>query len=410
VTGADPGLRGTEDRLRAAFRAQAGTVRPGTLRELRAPAGRGGAGRRPARWPAPAAAVLAVAAVVGALAGVRLAAGPRPGPAAAPGARPAFYVALPPAGYPGRPAATIHASASGKVVGRAVVHGQVLGAVAAAADGRTFVLSAYRIKPDSAIRPNSVTSFYRLTLAADGQVAALRRLPVTVPAGSQGAAVSSMALSGDGRTLAISVAPGGDQGDDRVEVVTLRTGRARTWTTPWNSGVWGLSWGSGPALGFLTLVPPAEGQELSYRLHLLDTSRPAGDLLAASTLIPLRAGLVESAILVNHGRDVVAWTRGPGPVRAPGPAILSEFSARTGQPLQLLYAVPSSGQYAGTGVVWSADASGAHLLVGINTPDAEGGQPVVFVKGHSVLGRVDRGRLTSLPVVDRGEPPQPAAW
>jgi hypothetical protein len=411
VTTSAPGLRGTEDRLRAALRAQAQTIRPGQLRELRHPDRRPArTGRQRVRRLAPAAAAVAVAAVIGVLAGVRLAAGPRPAPAAAAGGRPPFYVALPPPGDQGRPAATIHASATGRVLGRAVVHGQVLGAVTAAADGRTYVLSAYRIKPDSAIRPNSVTSFYRLTLAADGRVASLRRLPVTVPAGSQGATVSSMALSGDARTLAISVAPGTGQGDDRLEVVSLRTGRSRAWTTPWTNEVGSLSWGSGTALGFLTRVPPQAGRELSYQLHVLDTARPAGALLPASTPVPVRGGPVESAILVNHGRDVAAWTRGPGSARRPGAAILSEFSARTGQPLRLLYAVPGNGQYPGAGQVWSADPSGAHLLVGITTPDAEGGQPVVFVKGHAVLGRLDRGQLTQLPVIDQREPPQPAAW
>jgi hypothetical protein len=295
------------------------------------------------------------------------------------------------------------------------VHGQTLGRVAAAADDRTFVLSAYHRKPDGAIRPGSVTSFYRLRLTRDGQVASLRRLPLTVPAGAAGYyQVTAMALAGDGATLAVA-AGAGSTGPARLEAVSLRTGRARTWTAPSEDEIGGLSWGHGATFGILIpaeipLPSQPDAFQAGFRLRLLDTSRPAGDLMRASTPVPLSTGLAESAILINHGRDVVAWTRTPGTARLAGNALLSEFSTQTGRPLLLLYAVPSNGQFPGAGTVWSADPSGRHLLIGMTTPTEEGPQPGPFILGHAVFGRLDRGQLTPLPVIQPKEPPQPAAW
>ena len=419
-----------EDRLRAELRAQSQRTQPEDLRELRIPPSRPGLpawpelpirphgrprpGRRPARsrqWLAPVAAALAIAAVAGVLTGLRLTAGPSVVPAVSPGGRPPFYVALPPPGYPGRPAATIHASASGAVLGRVAVPGLTLGTVAAAADDRTFVLSAYRRKPDGAIRPDSVTSFYRLTLTGAGQVASLQRLRLAVPAGKLGYQVSSTALSGNGGTLAVSIIASGFRGTDRLEAVSLRTGRVRTWTAPWEAALQGLSWGHGVTFGFLTALPTGQGQEVArFRLRLLDTSRPAGDLVRSSALVPLSGGPVTSAILADHGRDVVAWTRRPSTAQHAGDVILSRFSAQTGQALQQLYAVPSNGQFPGAGAVWSADPSGQHLLIGITTPTRKGPQPGPFILGHAVFGRLDHGQLTPLPVIQPKVPPQPAAW
>jgi hypothetical protein len=405
-----------EDRLRAELWVQAQRTQPQQLRELRIPPRRdprAGPGRRlvrSRRWLVPAAAAMAIAAVAGVLTGLRIVASPLPVPAAAPGGRPPFYVALPPPGYPGRPAATIHASASGAVLGRVAVAGLTLSSVTAAADGRTFVLTAYHRKPDGAIRPYSVTSFYLLSLAADGRLASLRRLRLTVPAGKLGYQVTSTALSGDGGTLAVSITASGFTGVDRLEAVSLRTGRTRTWTAPWPTFLQGLSWGRGATFGFLTAVPARPGQVPALQLHLLDTSRPAGDLMRSSTLVPLSGGPMTSAILTDHGRDVVAWTRGPGTARAIGNAILSRFSAQTGRALQLLYTVPTNGQFAGSGTVWSADPSGQHLLIGITTPTRKGPQPGPFILGHAVLGRLDHGQLTRLPVIQPKLPPQPAAW
>jgi hypothetical protein len=373
--------------------------------------------RRPrrGRWLAPAAAALAVAAVVGVLAGVRIADGRPPAPAGAPGGRPAFYVALPPPGYPGRPAATIHATVGGRVTGRAVVHGQTLGQVAAAADDRTFVLSAYHRKPDGAVRPDSVISFYRLRLTGDGRVASLRRLPLTVPTGPSGYyQVTALALSGDGGTLAVAEGAG-STGPGRLVAVSLRTGRARTWTVSDNDQIGGLSWGHGATFGVLIEAEiPLPGEpdvfEAGYRLRLLDTSRPVGDLLTASTLVPLSTDLVESAVLINHGREVAAWTRTGLTARLAGNAVLSVFSVTTGRPLELLYAVPGNGQFPGHGTVWSADPSGRHLLVGLTTPTEVPPQAGPFLLGHTVFGRLDRGQLTPLPVIQPKEPPQPAAW
>ncbi|HEX5293674.1 MAG TPA: hypothetical protein VFX25_32780 [Streptosporangiaceae bacterium] len=416
-----------EDRLRAELWAQSQRTRAEDLRELRVPSpapARRPAGARRRWWLAPAAAALAVAGVV---AGVRLTAAPAP--AAAPGARPAFYVTVPDTGSSGHPDATVRATATGAVLGRVSVPGTHFSDVTAAADDRTFVLAASR-PPRGGASGAGTTEFYRLTLSAQGRPQPLARLGLTVTSGAAGYESGSMALSADGATLAVAVMPTsvsrppgskpppGFQfapGDPsvaaaraRIEVVSLSTGRTRTWTAPSQAALDSLSWVRGGTLAYLTSGPVAGG---GYQLRFLDTAR-AGSLAGASRAVALRGltGELMSALATGHGQVVVAWTRAPGRAGHVGDAVLAAYSARTGRRLRVLDTLPSRGAFESYVRVWSADPSGDHVLAGGTTAAGQvtAGGIVRHLVQRAVLHRIDHGRVTALP--DPGNLALAAAW
>jgi hypothetical protein len=425
-----------EDRLRAGLRAEAQRTQPQHLRELQVPARRRGGARR---WLAPAAALVAVAViatVVGVVAGDRHDSGParpfpsasalpgRPSPSApspsttapAAAAMPPFYLSL----GPGEPTSiVVCASASGAVIDSRPVPAGVpaaapgdpesvyLGLMAAAADDRTFVISVHR--PQVLSTSATITWFYRLTLAADGRPGALQRLPLTIQPGAARYQAYAMALSPDGATLAVAVGvtPGYQTrqhaaGHAAIELVSLRTGAKRTWTAPASTQLQDLSWVSGTTLGFSweSALSTAAG---GYQVRTLDTASPAGDLMKRSRPVALAtAGPVMSALLTDGGRTVVAFTSDP----RYGGAVLAEFSARTGRPLQVLGRLRGGAQVGGGGTVLSADPAGQHLLIA--GAEATAGLPASPPGGYlpsvhgQVFGRVDDGRFTLLPypVVD----------
>jgi hypothetical protein len=418
-----------EDRLRAELWAQSQRTRAEDLRELRVPSpapARRPAGARRRWWLAPAAAALAVAAVAGVVAGVRLTAAPAP--AAAPGARPPFYVTVPDTGSSGHPDATVRATATGAILGRVSVPGTHFSDVTAAADDRTFVLAASR-PPRGGASGAGTTEFYRLALSTAGRPEPLARLPLTVTSGAAGYVSGSMALSADGATLAVVVMPTAASrppgskpppgfqfapGDPslasaraRIQVVSLSTGRTRTWTAPSQAALDSLSWVRGGTLAYLTSGPAAGG----YRLRFLDTAR-AGSLAGASRAVALRGftGELLSALVTGHGQVVVAWTRAPGRAGHVGDAVLAQYSARTGRRLRVLDTLPSRGAFESYVRVWSADPSGNHVLAGGNTASGrvtKGGIVRNLVQ-RAVLHRIDHGRVTPLP--DPGNLTLAAAW
>jgi hypothetical protein len=404
-----------EDQLRAELWAQSQRTQAEDLRDLQVPPRRRPAGARRRWWLAPAGAALAVAAVVGVVAGVRGSSGQQPSPAAAEGQRPPFYVTLPADGNAGHPDATIRATATGAILGRVSVPGTHFGYVAAAADDRTFVLAAYRRPVGTSGNRHGSTEFYRLTLSASGRPEPLARLPLTVQEGQWAYEPSSIALSADGATLALAVVPsvvaqqpGGPSA--RIEVVSLRTGRTRTWTARGETAVESLSWVRGGTLAFLVSGPPAPAAD--YQLRFLDTARRAGRLAGASRPVTLRGttGPLLSALVTGHGRIVVAWTRAAAPAGQVGDAVLAEFSAQTGRRLRVLDTLPGRGAFESSAQVWSADPSGEHLLASGNTATGQvtAGGVVRNLVVRGFLHRIDRGRVTALP--DPGGLTLAAAW
>jgi hypothetical protein len=400
-----------ENRLRDELRAEAQRAQPHMLRELRVPRRRRVALATP--WLAPVAAVIAVIAVI---TGVRLMVGGPPArPAAAAQAEmPQFYVAVQSNGQTS--SLMIRRSANGAVVMRvAAPSGEQFQQVTAASDGRTFMLSAV-----SGSRANRVFRFYRLRLAADGRPGPLTALPLRVRSGSDLYYVSGIALSPGGRELAVAeegetFETPGKQGLSglvmpsraRIEVASLRTGELRTWTAPPQAGfplLSGLSWADhGRRLAYLSDTLPGllQPQDAGVRMHLLDTARPGRELAGSSTLVPLRTAgaVIGSALITDNGSRVIAWI-GPSPLSAP--VVLGEFSARTGQLLRVLYRGPGNGvgDYLTNGYLLAADLSGRHVLVSGAT--VRGSAPLV--------GRVDNGRFTALPVPSPGFQLVEAAW
>jgi hypothetical protein len=403
-----------EDRLRAELWAQAQRTQAEDLRELQVQPRREPAGARRRWWLAPAAAALAVAAVVGVIAGVRPTAGRQPPAVSAAGQRPPFYVTLPADGNSGHPDATVRATATGAMLGRVSVPGTHFSLVAAAADDRTFVLAAFR-PAASSVTGHGGTEFYRFTLSARGRPGPLVKLPLTVSEGRRTYGATSMALSADGATLAVAVVPRaiashGGGPTSRIEVVSLRTGRTRTWTSAVRTDIESLSWVRGGTLAYLVPGPPAPAGGL--RLRLLDTAGPSGSLPRSSRPVTLRGvtGQLQSAMVTGHGQFVVAWTQAPAPAGRTADTVLAEFSAHTGLRLRVLDTIPSRGAFETSAQVWSADPSGEHLLAGGNTvtgrvmPGGVVKDPVV----RAFLHRIDRGRVTALP--DPGNLLLAAAW
>ena len=389
-----------EDRLRSDLRAMAQQAQPETLRPLRAPAAGTGraarswwvAGGRPGsprqRWLAAAATVAAIALIVAAVnvAG-RLLPHQVAGPAAA---MPRYYLVNPDNGRDvtvresatGRPLATVTAPA-----------GHRFSWLAAAADDRRFVVAEV-----SGSGRHLVTSFLLLRLAATGRPASWSRLSYTVAAGPAGLAVTGLALNPGASMLAMAITPlpvsgGNPSGPSRITEIALATGAVvRSWTAPGQVQPGELSWVRGGRLSFMI----TDGRPLPHRpailqLRLLNTARPDGDLLSASSVLRLRdpGGKLSAGLVTPDGSEIIAWTYVNRPASGGGQYeenSLGEFSMRTRTLQRVLY-----GQPAGRTLIYqvgpfSVDPSGRHLLVQAQT-----------VSGAFTFGRVDNGRFRSLP-------------
>ena len=301
-----------EERIRAAARAAADTVPPGSVPPLELPAEhpREDGWRR--RWLVPAAAAAAVVIVIAvtavtvgpatrtrapAIAPAATAPGPMlPGPSLASyvssGMIPPYFVAV---AFTGKAAqspavAVVHDTVSGHALAtiRPSIRGGTIVGVSAAGDDRTFVLDEQTwVKPKYPFPTAGYSgphSFYLLRLSSAGRVSSLGRLRVTVPATQ---VLSAFALSPDGQRLALAVQPKKGPARTDLKVVTLSTGSTRVWSAAgiFRSGAAdsrGLSW-------------TADGRELAFEwqannvgmfpgveARLLSLTSAGGDLLAAS--------------------------------------------------------------------------------------------------------------------------------
>jgi hypothetical protein len=378
-----------ENRLRDELRAEAQRAQPHMLRELRVPRRHRAAWAKP--WLAPATAVIAVAAVI---TGVRFAIGDlHVLPAAtAQAGMPPFYVV-----NQGTGPVVVRRSASGAVAAQvSPPAGQTFGGVAAASDGRTFVLSASH---------GAVTSFYRLRLAAGGQIRSLTALPLTVDPGPARYVATGIGLSPDGTELAVALQPVTKSGQPAetaraaIEVASLTTGDRHTWTAPAKVGVGDLSWENGSRkLAYLSSSLLSQNPPI-VQMSVLDTARTGSDLAASSARVTLRAATpVLAAVITPDGRNVIAWG---GLSPGSSAVVLCEFSVRTGQLLRVLYRGPGDGNFITYGFLTiSADPSGRHLLIS--------GMPLE--SSTLLLGRVDNGRFTRLPGIDPSVQMASTAW
>ena len=424
----------TEARLRAATRAAADTVAPGSAPPLRLPEDPAGevlrAGRLRRRWLralTPLAAAAAVAAVVIASLTLTRSMPATPGGGAASPARsaalssvPPYYVALTGAATPTQ--AVIRATATGAVVAtvRPPKPYGTFNFVSGAADDRTFILAAQRWWPIAsgsrgvaAEQRDSTTPVVYFRLRFDPAVGAARltrleRLPLL-----DSTEVTGIGLSPDGTRLALALrfltvgrtrpgrngpgSPGEPGGHGPgIQVYTLATGASRGWVYPGPTPSSG-TWVGNDKPGGQPLSWAADGRILAFQfwtqsggitqVRLLDTTSPGDSLRAARAAVSfvghgqVKTGPIGNSIITPDGTKIVtvaSRTRG-------GRSGVMEFSVRTGQPI----IPPPAGNITSLepwDVLWS-DSSGRTLIV-----EAQSGP-----SGAPLTGVLRGGRFTPLP-------------
>ena len=277
------------------------------------------------------------------------------------------------------------------------------------------------------------TSFFQFKLGQDGHPRPLRRLPV--PAVSVPPPITNLrlenvpiAVSPDGTEIAyawpvpllgLPIAP-----STKIFVRNLATGAVRAWSVP-NNGrteISQLSWATGGKLSYVATIGGAtvrNGFVVSDRhydltvLAILDTLRPAGQLLAASRLITYssesvsKSGVVVgpfngvvAAVIAPGGRTVIAWLFVGDDTNE-----LAELSATTGKVIRVLF----SGR-----APFQADpiaVEGDHVLLRLNLRNEPNGNSICWRLATANLGR---GRISYLPLPTfcsvQSPPPLAGSW
>ena len=322
-----------EDWVRRALRETAEDISRADVPLLRLPDGagrgrlaRGWRGWLP--WLTPLAAAAAVAAVVAAT--FALTGGP-----ARPGHRtwsdallasvPRYYIVLtdtgPERGWPHQ--AEVRATSTGQTVATLAAPrpDNAFIMVAAASGVGRYVLAAQRMAPEhrkvvgipgTATRktvtifvPAWPIHFYQLRISSSGQVSALSRPPVpSLPADAE---LSGLALTPDGRKLAMASRTGGPRPGLEIQVDTLATGARRVWTWPGAQPVVESLGGTGSALSWaaddrtLAFARLIDGR---YKVRLLDTTAPGSSLAGTRLALSLDWTGMATSRRFSHGRAV----------------------------------------------------------------------------------------------------------
>jgi hypothetical protein len=371
-----------ENLLREELKHTAQQVQPELLRPLRAPApGRAPApesapatesapapGRVLAPWRAPAPwrgwrprllPLAAAAAVIAIIAAVALVAGlPASHQAAttrsAPAALPRFYVTILNVHYSQavKVEAVVRASASGNVTGTVTVPWAVgvnaLTLVTAAADDRSFILSAYRDQSPDNVGGGFDVRLFRLGISADGKPGHLTEL-AAAPLRTE--TTQGIALSPNGKLLAVSLTyePLGPDYIGTLEVINLATGATRTWSAPAGRNQYYVpgppSWADGNRMVAFTWLRTSHGgiSSVTEGVRLLDTAAPGDNLADAKLIVPSQVdvvGSIENALITPDGRDVlvVALRDYPSPLAARQMVTVqfAELQAGTGRLVRVL--------------------------------------------------------------------------
>ncbi len=349
----------------------------------------------PRRWPgwlAPVAAAAAVAGVIIASLGIsgliqRPGASGPPGSADVLAKAPPYFVAIPE--VPGR-AMVVGATATGAKLGTIAPPGPhtFFAWEAAAGDGRTFVLGTSSLPrgPWDVTSPRPV-KLYRLALDRSGHPGHLARLPLPTEMG-----VTGLALSPDGSKLAVSLLPVSGQTGSKIEVFSLADGARHEWVWPGPGTLGqiampvassGLQWeADNRTLMFELTTRSKDGWP--GQLYLLDTAL-GGSLPAASTRIPVPSAdlgwqhtnvkhrIIGLPFITGDGTKLVApFYHEKAPPKVFGFTI-TDFSVRTGKPIQVLYKRRTGTEAASTAVYW-VDAHGTAMIAvrgpvfGVQTP------------------------------------------
>jgi DNA-binding beta-propeller fold protein YncE len=333
------------------------------------------------RWLTAATAAVAVAAVI---AGSVVLASALPGrpsrPASAPpsapvpGTIPRYYAVLTNVHGDGPIGLVLHNARTGAILATAVPPQHFsYTEVTAAADDMTFVVGAQTpTSGQQGSQPTSMVFFLARFNPASSRIT-LHQLAIPALPTPDG-----IALSPDGAKLAVALSAG-PRLTGGVRLYSLATGVVKTWTTPGevdeSSGEQGLAWAPDGDLAFLWFGPSnGPAKSAPDGIWRLNPNAPAGNLLAASTLLvrqdqPSGYGLQGPFALVDNGAEVISVVER---AHSAAWAVVSEydvFSARTGRVIRSF--LPTS-QY--VEALWWANAAGT-LLVG--TIPQEQGKSVV---------------------------------
>jgi hypothetical protein len=415
-----------EDKLRTAMRDTGEEVAPHSVPPLRLRGARRRlgipriAGRRWSAWLAPLAAAASVAAVVAASLAISATfhghtpgsphangTGPQGVPLGRPAAlrkAPPYFVDLP-GDWQARQA-QVRSTVTGRTLAtvRPPAPYRIFSWVSGAADDRTFVLAAQRywnIAPGNrgaraeGLDNTTPTVFFRLTFHPGSGAAHLTRL--AVPGRIQSARLAGLAISPDGTKLALDYR-------QSIQVVTLATGAVRQWVWPGNGwiGNWKpygqiFSWSAdGKTLEFQQWGGGKDGKDDGITtVRLLDVTAPGSSLRSARIALtfPTRPGGLNfsdlNTFLTPDGTRIVTATE-VYPRRTAGPSRgeITEFSARTGQPIlaQDEFAPLPGWQ----DVLW-AGAKGRALVV--QDPRGKGGK----YGRAEILGVLTGGKFTPIP-------------
>jgi hypothetical protein len=393
----------TETDIRVAFRALAEQAPDAetVLAAVTAPSPQlAAARRRSVRVLAPLAAAAAVAAVIAlavGISGTTQRARRIPAPPAAVLPAVSFGCTRPDSECIPRYYLFISGSIKDRITGAtvAVVHlpqpYHVIDAVAGAADDRTFVLAAQTRK---AYGSRPVKLFLAQFDPARRSVT-VSALPIPVPQTSSAPVLNGLALSPDGRMLAIGDANTPTAADSTISVYSL-TGRItglalRVWQgvgAVANSAYdpSGVSWSSSGMLAINWLT----GQKPTTGVRLLNTAAPSGSLLAHSRFVVNSWGTFDwDGVLTPDGARIVAVVAGS----QPSAEQIEEYSASTGKPVLTLDARTGIGD--GETLEWT-NSSGS-LLVVAQSPGP--GKPVEF-------GLLGGGEFRPIP----GAPAPTGSW
>jgi hypothetical protein len=369
-----------EDQLRAAGRAVAEQVT--SLPELQLTPKRAGLRGRWARnrhrwtaWGTPLAAMGLVAAVAVALVVMRGSDNP-----AKPGVNPPFpsVQGTPPAASQ-VPRYYIAAELTSKAIigdlrtGKEVAAitpaaGHLILGVTGAADDSTFVL-------DMPAKGAAHQFFLYRPAKAGG--APLQRSPLTLKPSLAGENILGLALSPDGRSLAVySMATY----EEVLRVYSVATGRVqRQWTMPTPSSVsyggddnsHSLTWtDNGQAVAFRRDIDLAGG-EIGISVFVLNVSRPGHDLRADSRVVKVQStdNQCKDLMVSPDGTTVICGVESGGGASASCPVVrpgITEYSAETGKLIRVLYEYKGDCTSGMVHIYWtspSGSAVVANLLV-----------------------------------------------
>lgn len=258
--------------------------------------------------------------------------------------------------------------------------------VSATADDRTFVLAAQRYWPIASGQAGlpaqnrditTPTAFFKMTFDPATHTAKLARL--AVPEKIQASQLAGMTVSPDGTRLALDLR-------QSIQVVTLATGAIRSWA--WQGGGWignfkpfGQVFSWTPDGTTLEFQQWGTGHPSPIYIRLLDTTAP-GTSLASSKIVltfPDAGALGFTTLLTPDGTRIVTAT----------PQGITEFSARTGQPI-LSEDQFHLGLYGWQDVLWAGP--GGQALV-VSDPR---GKQTRYGPGH-ILGVLTANTFTPIP-------------